>query len=933
MKKISRCAAIALVLFSLLSCSKDATDDNARYDEIVSRLDRIENPGIASAGKQIESVRTALPELESLPVEVEAFSKALEEAGDKLQAALDAAVETTAALKEEFDRAREDAEGSEAATREELVRQVETVRADVFAQLDAAAALVESEIALVRKVGQESGALALKLRSDIADTKSYAYSALPDSWEKTTLATLSHARNLAADLAAISATGEGLETSLSYAVSSVSTGISSDIASAMLPISYRFSTDTAVELAGYYATALSAVLTDVQDARNGEFQQKLTFCRNLVPGWINSSLGAFDPIVTADTLLSCSAYSLAESLNSQKTYLEALKDAPDELITTPEEALAHNAEGIETLASGTKKLHGDLSDALSNLFSAYSAALSGAITQNGGRIEGDFAMDVLKANAAATAAVDAASKSGKALETGVEKLRAEVGQVRQSLTRTDFNVLDKKIEAIASKLQSITFVPSYSDGSIPIGYSDYRGPLAPVVCEIMYDIQPVSVAEELSEVWDKALTLKGVYTNITKAAAGEGFSCRITDFSREGGRIFLSFSAEGIDESFLKGEIGASVCLSVSSGGVSKSSSYAPLSPYSIDWLKIPDENFARFLTLSFDSDGDGHITAAEAAEVTEMDMSRFAQFYPVRSLDGIEYFISLEKLDCSGHRITGLDLSYGSSLVEVNCSGNPLEAIDLTGCSGIEKLDVSGTGLQTLVIQDLTNLKTLTADSCKGLSTIDLSKNAALTSLSMKYSGLTGIDLCSNKSLTYFNLFDVPSHSFTVRVESNDWLRGVRSSVGYGAEFHDSADKMFYGGSIEIDGIVWMRYDSTGTDGNECYDIGDKYEWDYDEHCPDGWRLPTRSEYEAVIQNRSGHVRRKTNPDVYGYWLSGSEAYSETTPAVFLSQNPGDTRGHHWCGDNLGGGTAICLYFSLGSLSMEELPRTESHLYRCVKE
>ena len=935
MKRIYGYAAVFLALCGLLSCSKETADDNLRYDEIVSRLDKIENPRIASEEEQIEAVRTALPELESVPAKVEAFSKALEGIGNELQAAIDAAAEKTAALEEEFDRAAKDAESSEAATREELVRQVEIVRADVFAQLDAAKAVVESELALVKRVRTGSEALTLKFRGDLADTKSYAYSALPDNWEKTTLATLSYVKSLAADLAALSAMGEGLATSLSDAASDIGTGAASDIASAILPISYRFSTNTAVDLAGDYASSISTALTNVQKVWDGELQQKLSVCRSLVPGWINSALGAFDSIVKADSLLSCSTYSLTEALNSQKTYLEALKNAPDELIASPEEALAHNAEGIEALTTETEKLHGDLADALSDLFSAYSDALSGAISQNDGRIEGEFATDVLKANAAAAADVDAASKSGKNLEAGVERLRAEVGHVKQSLARTDFNVLDNKIEAIALKLQSITFVPSYSDGSIPIGYTDYRGPLTPVVCEIMYDIQPVSAAAELSEVWDKALTLKGVYTNLTKADAGDGFSCRITDFSREEGRIFVSFSAEGIDENFLRGGLGASVSLVVSSGGVSKSSSYAPLSPYSIDWLKFPDENFARFLALSCDSDGDGHITAAEAAEVTEMDMSRFALFYPVNNLDGIEYFTGLEKLDCSGHRIAGLDLSSNTSLKEVDCSGNPLEAIDLSECPAVEKLNVSDTKLTALEITNLVNLKTLTADNCKGVTSVDLSKNTALTSLSMKYNGLSELDLCSNGALSYFNLFDVPSHAFTVRVESHKWLRGVRSSVGYGVLFHDASDNIFYGGSIEVDGLCWMRYDITGTDGDGCYFAGDKYEWTVSEgHCPDGWRLPTKAEYEAVLKNRSGHSKLRDYPTVYGYWLSGSEPYSESTPAVFLTEDGNGIRfGYHWCGDNIGGANANCLYFSSYIMEFRVLPRNETHSCRCVME
>lgn len=934
MKQIWGYIFLALCLCGILSCKKEETKSDSRYDEIISRLDKIEKPEIASVQMQIESIRASLPEMENIPEAVESFSKSLDGVGNILKAVMDDAATEIASLESEFDTAREDASKAEVAMRGELVRQVDIVQSDVLSQLEEVRTLVESDIAVIRKAISISDALALKIRSDLADTKSYAYSTAPDSWETATLATLSFAKSLSVDFASVTAIGEGLDDLLSESYSVISSDASDEIASAILPISYRITSGTAETIVRNYASAVSDALEALREIWNQELPNRLPVVQNIIANWINPSLGAFEPLAKADSLLSYSASSLTNLLNSQKIYLESLKAVPDSLIDTPSEALSHNEKGIEALTSGANNLHSDFSDAMSSLYAAYSQALSGAITENNGKIEGDFATCVLKANTTALQSKDAASKSLSHLTAQVNSLRSEVGQVKKSITRSDVNILDKKIEAIASKLQSISFVPYYSDGSSPIYYTEYRGDITPLLCEISYDIQPVSVAEELTEVWDKALTLKGVYTSLTKVHAGDDLSFKITDFSQENGRITITFKPEGISEDFLKERIGASICLRISSGGISKGSSYSSVTPCSIDWINFPDESFNRYLILNCDSNSDGHISAEEALEIKEIDMTEFTKFYPVRSLAGIEHFTNLEKLRCNSHLVGELDLSSNTNLVEVDCSNNNLEYIDLSDCSKIEKLNISDNNLRALDVSDLSSLKELVADNCKGVTELNLNNNTALTSLSMKYSGLTELDLRNNKSLTYFNLYDVPSHEFKVWVDSVDWLIDTYSSVGYGVSFYNSEGKFFYGGSIEIDGRLWMRFDSCGDDADEYYIQGDLYEWWGPRHdyCPTGWRLPTATEFEGLIKNHSNRTQRPGNY-VYGYWFSGSESYDESVPAVFLNQERGLSQAYYWSGDTDGGSSAYYLFFSSSIIEMRLALKSEMHAVRCIKE
>ena len=96
----------------------------------------------------------------------------------------------------------------------------------------------------------------------------------------------------------------------------------------------------------------------------------------------------------------------------------------------------------------------------------------------------------------------------------------------------------------------------------------------------------------------------------------------------------------------------------------------------------FPDPAFSAFVSENFDKDGNGLLSGAEAAAVTEIHCSG----HGITDLTGIEYFPNLKVLDCSDNDLTELDLS-----------GNPaLTKLDVTGNDGLKEVDISGNpGLQ----------------------------------------------------------------------------------------------------------------------------------------------------------------------------------------------------------------------------------------------
>lgn len=109
---------------------------------------------------------------------------------------------------------------------------------------------------------------------------------------------------------------------------------------------------------------------------------------------------------------------------------------------------------------------------------------------------------------------------------------------------------------------------------------------------------------------------------------------------------------------------------------------------------------------------------------------------------------------------------------------------------------------------------------------------------------------------------------------------------------------------------------------------------------CPEGWRVPTYFELSSLLENKSSWTSKDSQN---GYWLSGSLAFSESAPQVFLSaagvrwRSSGfETRGsggYYWCSSAKDNDYAWIGKLSSGGTEMKTSCRAQGNSVRCVQE
>ncbi len=162
-----------------------------------------------------------------------------------------------------------------------------------------------------------------------------------------------------------------------------------------------------------------------------------------------------------------------------------------------------------------------------------------------------------------------------------------------------------------------------------------------------------------------------------------------------------------------------------------------------IDRTNFPDYTFREDYVRTYDADGDGYLSDAEAAKVTRIECPK----KEISNLKGIEYFTALKYLYCSGNELASLDLSANTDLRELSCSSNQLTDLSVSKCEKLELLYCSSNQLTDLDVSHNAKLILLYCYS-NGLTSLDVSSNGALQILRCDSNKLESLNIGSNAAL-----------------------------------------------------------------------------------------------------------------------------------------------------------------------------------------
>lgn len=172
-----------------------------------------------------------------------------------------------------------------------------------------------------------------------------------------------------------------------------------------------------------------------------------------------------------------------------------------------------------------------------------------------------------------------------------------------------------------------------------------------------------------------------------------------------------------------------------------------------LDAEHFPDDVFRKYVE-HFDTDNNGILSAVERGKVFEINLHDEGiltshEVWEVENLEGLQYFPSLVKLDCSGTGEITLDVSALQNLEYLNCSMDGLYELNVTHNPNLRKLYCSVNHISTI---DLSNNTKLTHFYCisNDLTTLDMSNCPHLIELDFSQNELTSIDLESNRELRF---------------------------------------------------------------------------------------------------------------------------------------------------------------------------------------
>lgn len=220
----------------------------------------------------------------------------------------------------------------------------------------------------------------------------------------------------------------------------------------------------------------------------------------------------------------------------------------------------------------------------------------------------------------------------------------------------------------------------------------------------------------------------------------------------------------------------------------------------------FPDKNFQDYLKWQNYGE-DGVLTKEEIMDIKEIDVVG----RNIYSLKGIEFFTSLERLECARTKLTSLDVTGCVNLVILGCSSTPLVSLDASGCSNLKSLVCQNCQLTSINVSGCTGLQSLNCDHNQ-LTSLDVSDCTKLSTFQCYNNLLTYLDVSGCTNLNYLPCYE--NQLKTIDVSNCNNLREIRCHKN---NINGAGMDTFINTLPQHDGAtIWFRSEAE-SEGNYC--------------------------------------------------------------------------------------------------------------------
>jgi uncharacterized protein (TIGR02145 family) len=168
-------------------------------------------------------------------------------------------------------------------------------------------------------------------------------------------------------------------------------------------------------------------------------------------------------------------------------------------------------------------------------------------------------------------------------------------------------------------------------------------------------------------------------------------------------------------------------------------------------------------------------------------------------------------------------------------------------------------------------------------------------------------------------------------RLNVNHMKKTIIAVTGLLAIVAISADRIGFKTCERVNGLDWKVYNVGSSERNL---IGYNYSFtEAQTACPEGWRLPTRQELEALAKNYSPTVKYK---EMTGRWFTGHKYYSKKAAGLFFPRTElvsAFDSGTYWSSTLYDKDNAYCLVFNAKNVNVTFVNCSNRCAVRCVKK